>query len=233
MARQIPELDELRGNQVAEEDLMIIRDASAKQDKRISVKELSQALGGGGGGGGGEIEDGSVTTSKLADKAVDTSKIADKAVTTAKIDMKALLDVFYPVGSYYETTNNSFDPNVEWGGTWNKTDTAGKFLVGMDANDWDFDLPGWGLGNKTHAHGYGMKFGEYYGYFSVNPKLQNGYAGTWASPVTQSTAENWTETTLTTGSSTKSNTTYTVTANTTYTSGLPPYSVAIRWHRTA
>lgn len=29
-----------------------------------------------------------------------------------------LLDLFYPVGSYYKTTNTSFDPNVFWGGVW-------------------------------------------------------------------------------------------------------------------
>ena len=29
-----------------------------------------------------------------------------------------LIDFFYPVGSYYETSDSSFDPNVTWGGTW-------------------------------------------------------------------------------------------------------------------
>lgn len=28
------------------------------------------------------------------------------------------IDLFYPVGSYYETSDASFDPNVSWGGTW-------------------------------------------------------------------------------------------------------------------
>lgn len=26
--------------------------------------------------------------------------------------------IYYPVGSYYETSDTSFDPNVTWGGTW-------------------------------------------------------------------------------------------------------------------
>lgn len=39
----------------------------------------------GGGGGGGTIEDGSVTTDKLADDAVTTAKIDDGAVTLAKL----------------------------------------------------------------------------------------------------------------------------------------------------
>lgn len=30
----------------------------------------------------------------------------------------AILDVFYPVGSYYETSDTTFNPNTSWGGTW-------------------------------------------------------------------------------------------------------------------
>ena len=39
----------------------------------------------------------------------------------------AMLDYFYPVGSYYETSNVDFDPNTDWGGTWEKVDD-GLFL---------------------------------------------------------------------------------------------------------
>lgn len=28
-----------------------------------------------------------------------------------------LLDMFYPVGSYYETSDGNFNPNTSWGGT--------------------------------------------------------------------------------------------------------------------
>lgn len=31
---------------------------------------------------------------------------------------QANIDFYYPVGSYYETSNADFDPNVTWGGTW-------------------------------------------------------------------------------------------------------------------
>ena len=34
--------------------------------------------------------------------------------------IRALFDFVYPVGSYYETSDMSFDPNVTWGGTWYK-----------------------------------------------------------------------------------------------------------------
>lgn len=42
----------------------------------------------------------------------------------------ALLDVFYPVGTIYETTADpdTFDPNIAWGGEWERIE--GRFLVG-------------------------------------------------------------------------------------------------------
>lgn len=43
---------------------------------------------------------------------------------------KTLLDYFYPVGSYYETSKSQaeFDPNVSWGGTW-ELETSGQVHV--------------------------------------------------------------------------------------------------------
>ena len=34
------------------------------------------------------------------------------------VQKSEFLDLFYPVGSYYETSNSSFNPNTVWGGTW-------------------------------------------------------------------------------------------------------------------
>lgn len=51
--------------------------------------------------------------------------------TKEKVEVYAkseLLNVFYPVGTVYETTNNSFNPNTSWGGTWVKIE--GRFLLG-------------------------------------------------------------------------------------------------------
>ena len=39
-----------------------------------------------------------------------------------------LLDYFYPVGSIYETSSDSFNPGTRWGGTWVKVQD--KVLVG-------------------------------------------------------------------------------------------------------
>ena len=35
--------------------------------------------------------------------------------------VQTMIDTVYPVGSYYETSDNTFDPNVVWGGAWNST----------------------------------------------------------------------------------------------------------------
>jgi len=32
--------------------------------------------------------------------------------------LDSLIDMFYPVGSYYETSDKSFNPNTAWGGKW-------------------------------------------------------------------------------------------------------------------
>lgn len=54
--------------------------------------------------------------------------LSDKADTSSVPTVSDLLDVFYPVGSYYETSDTSFDPNVAWGGTWVQ-ETSGQVHV--------------------------------------------------------------------------------------------------------
>lgn len=42
--------------------------------------------------------------------------------------INSLLPIFYPVGSYYETSDTTFNPNTEWGGTW-ELEIAGQVHV--------------------------------------------------------------------------------------------------------
>ena len=44
-----------------------------------------------------------------------------------------LLNMFYPVGSYYETSNTAFNPNASWGGTW-VLETEGQVHVSGGTN---------------------------------------------------------------------------------------------------
>lgn len=41
---------------------------------------------------------------------------------------KLLVDLIYPVGTYYHTSDSEFDPNTAWGGTW-ELDQSGTVLV--------------------------------------------------------------------------------------------------------
>ena len=50
---------------------------------------------------------------------------------------QANIDFYYPVGSYYETSNSSFDPNVTWGGTWvDETDI--QIVETGEGNGWSW-----------------------------------------------------------------------------------------------
>lgn len=60
-----------------------------------------------------------------------------------------LLDFIYPVGSYYETSDTSFNPNTAWGGTWLE-DTKGRVTVALDSEDTDFDTINETGGEKEH-----------------------------------------------------------------------------------
>lgn len=59
---------------------------------------------------------------------IESLEVKNK-INEIKTQIAELLDVFYPIGSFYETTNSSFDPNTEWSGTWEQ-DTKGYVTVG-------------------------------------------------------------------------------------------------------
>lgn len=44
--------------------------------------------------------------------------VAESALTAEQI---RTINLVYPVGSYYKTSDTSFDPNEKWTGTWVKS----------------------------------------------------------------------------------------------------------------
>jgi microcystin-dependent protein len=61
-------------------------------------------------------------------------KVSDYTYQFVKENSKReLLDFFYPVGSYYESSDTTFDPNVTWGGTW-ELETEGLVHVSAGEN---------------------------------------------------------------------------------------------------
>lgn len=99
----------------------------------------------------------------------DINKITASDMNEIK---NAINNLIYPVGTYYETSDTSFDPNVTWGGTW-QLDSAGRVTVARDTTDSDFDTIGETGGEKTHTltveeipkHSHGVNDGSGpYGY---------------------------------------------------------------------
>lgn len=83
----------------------------------------------------------SLKTQQKLEEYEDKIKLQDEKISD-------LLNVFYPVGSIYETMDSSFDPNKKWGGTWERI--KGRTLVGVDENDNDFKIVNKEGGEKTH-----------------------------------------------------------------------------------
>ena len=131
--------------------------------------------------------------------------------------MRALFDFMYPVGSYYETSDTTFDPNVSWGGTWS-LEVEGQVHISAGTN---YTIGG-ALTNTTdggskdavvvsHTHRIFEEFGAQ-GSGSYPPGgtsyAQIGSYGPYAGKI-ESTGESGTN------------------------KNMPPYIVVNRWHRTA
>lgn len=75
---------------------------------------------------------------------------ATHGVQTISLVPSGLVDMFYPVGSYYETSDASFDPNTAWGGTWS-LEASGQVHVSAGTG---YAIGGTG-GSTTHHHSTG------------------------------------------------------------------------------
>lgn len=157
-----------------------------------------------------------------------TVSSATTAITSSLIKntnaKSALALLAHPVGSYYETSDATFDPNIEWGGTWTE-DSAGKVTVAQDSGTFATLGDTGGAETATHRHwqsGGGDSDHIY--------DLSN--AGATAEGLESRVKSNMNEVDISTGSastgSMRQTTTYDASAST-----LQPYVVTKRWHRTA
>lgn len=116
---------------------------------------------------------------------------------------------FYPVGSYYETSDTAFNPNVTWGGTWS-LEAEGLVHIGAGSNYTVGDTGG----EETHtltvdempSHNHLM------GDFATGLVPNGAYNGAWLQAGSKSTQN--------TGGGQAHN-------------NMQPYIVVNRWHRTA
>lgn len=147
-----------------------------------------------------------------------------------------VLNMFYPVGSYYETSNTSFDPNTAWGGTW-VLETAGKFhlsagtgyTAGSTGGSADAIVPSHkhsvskvtgAITGGAHTHDIANR--SVYGGSSNYMALYKGGTGTSTNAALSKTH---------THDLPAHNTDYEGTSGTG--ANMPPYIAVNRWHRTA
>ncbi len=119
----------------------------------------------------------------------------------------------YPVGSYYETSDTTFDPNVSWGGTWVE-DTSGRVLVATDTGT--FSTVGATGGEETHTLTIAEMPSHHHQLLPQNDSSGSSSGHTTAYGKHKTARQN----TLNTGGDGAHN-------------NLQPYIVIKRWHRTA
>lgn len=177
----------------------------------------------------------------------DDYLVIDDGTETSKLAATGLLDLFYPVGSYYETSDTSFNPNNTWGGAW-VLETAGMVHVSAGT---DYAISGAnqnnGVGAKdggetTHlltsaesgqkalsisggGHTHAVTF-----YYRNTATYSSGSSARPFSADGSSSTTNWASIADNTGTHTHS-----VTASnaTSAHNNMQPYINVRRWHRTA
>ena len=101
-----------------------VYDLGLEGDELLDV-EVSETIGSRSGGGGGTTD-----YTYLSNK----PKIEGVTLTGNKtLKDFGIIDLIYPVGSYYETSNGLFNPNSAWGGTWS-LEEEGLVHIGAGAN---------------------------------------------------------------------------------------------------
>lgn len=96
-----------------------------------------------------------IPLSKIQVPVVDSleSNVTNHALSAAmgrelnqtKMSKEQILDMFYPVGTIYQTTDSTFDPAEKWGGTWETI--KGRFLL-SEGNGYTAGSTG---GEATHT----------------------------------------------------------------------------------
>ena len=127
-----------------------------------------------------------------------------------------LIDLFYPVGSYYETSDSKFNPNTAWGGTW-ELEEEGQVHIGAGA---DYEIGDTG-GEESHtltvsempSHKHTIT-----SYYSATVFYDSGSASrAIAEASSTGSTNNWSDASNTGGGGAHNN--------------MQPYVVVNRWHR--
>ena len=118
----------------------------------------------------------SIPTGGVTGQVLGKASNTDYDVSWVTIYNKQMIvDLVHPVGSYYETSDTSFNPNTAWGGTWVE-DTEGLSTIAYKASDNDFSTVGVTVGEKEHM----ITLNEsYWNIKGQNPNAPQGGLGGW------------------------------------------------------
>lgn len=118
----------------------------------------------------------SIPTGGVTGQVLGKASNTDYDVSWVTIYNKQMIvDLVHPVGSYYETSDTSFNPSTAWGGTWVE-DTEGLSTIAYKASDNDFSTVGATVGEKEHM----ITLNEsYWNIRGQNPNAPQGGLGGW------------------------------------------------------
>ena len=186
---------------------------------------------------------------------------APKVTVHATVTREEVLDLYYPVGTFYETADASFDPNSEWGGTWEKVEDGrvlisanATYAVGATGGEASHILTPTETAMKEHSHtvnshnhsipglsGTAASAGSHMHHVQRNVNAQNGTnrytangggSSTWTVNGAGTHSHSVTMNGSTTGGSSPG-TSSTTAANGSAHNNMQPYTAVNRWHRTA
>lgn len=95
------------------------------------------------------IDDGSETnkvpatalgvSTQMTQAEAEAGTVTDPRVISPSVFKSSMIDVVYPVGSYFETSDADFDPSTEWGGTWTLVSSKDAYVVDEGTSgDWTY-----------------------------------------------------------------------------------------------
>lgn len=149
-------------------------------------------------------------------------------------NLTSIFDLFYPVGSYYETSDSTFNPNTAWGGTW-ILETEGQVHVSSgtgytvsgaltntsDGGEATHVLTASETGIRNHTHTY-SDYNTTYTLKTTNRKPGTSTAVAYGTGLTAGG-----------GATTRTSNNPASEASGAAHNNMQPYIVVNRWHRTA
>ena len=167
------------------------------------------------------------------------------------VTASGILDMFYPVGSYYETSDSTFDPNIAWGGTWSLEaaglvhigagsgytigDTGGNKDAIIPYHNHSYTAPPSSTGSHTltldeiPSHSHSFTYAQYQRGAGTASASALEYSGSTKTTDSKGGGKGHSHTI----SGSSSNTGYAGTADNLTNANMQPYVVVNRWHRTA